>query len=129
VALSAIAFKTDSLRIGPMITPLLRRRVQKVARETVTLDYLSNGRLTLGVGLGGDVGLVAVTLSGAGLAGVPSRGVHGRDHPVCCDSPGDPPRPGPLVWLDVLTGDQRQQRDCLILLGVQLQVGHCGKHG
>jgi alkanesulfonate monooxygenase SsuD/methylene tetrahydromethanopterin reductase-like flavin-dependent oxidoreductase (luciferase family) len=50
--LSAIAFKTDSLRIGPMITPLSRRRVQKVARETVTLDHLSNGRLTLGVGLG-----------------------------------------------------------------------------
>jgi alkanesulfonate monooxygenase SsuD/methylene tetrahydromethanopterin reductase-like flavin-dependent oxidoreductase (luciferase family) len=35
-----------------MITPLSRRRVQKVARETVTLDHLSNGRLTLGVGLG-----------------------------------------------------------------------------
>ena len=52
VALSAIASKTDSLRIGPMITPLSRRRVQKVARETVTLDHLSNGRLTLGVGLG-----------------------------------------------------------------------------
>ena len=45
-------FKTDSLRIGPMITPLSRRRVQKVARETVTLDHLSNGHLTLGVGLG-----------------------------------------------------------------------------
>jgi hypothetical protein len=27
VALSAIAFKTDSLRIGPMITPLSRMRV------------------------------------------------------------------------------------------------------
>jgi Luciferase-like monooxygenase len=35
VALSAIAFKTDSLRIGPMITPPSRRRVQRVARETV----------------------------------------------------------------------------------------------
>jgi alkanesulfonate monooxygenase SsuD/methylene tetrahydromethanopterin reductase-like flavin-dependent oxidoreductase (luciferase family) len=35
-----------------MITPLGRRRVQKVARETVTLDHLSRGRLTLGVGLG-----------------------------------------------------------------------------
>jgi Luciferase-like monooxygenase len=52
VALSAIAFKMDSLRIGPMITPLSSRRVQKVARETVTLDHLSNGRLTLDVGLG-----------------------------------------------------------------------------
>ena len=52
VALSAIAVATETLRIGPMITPLSRRRVQKVARETVTLDHLSNGRLTLGVGLG-----------------------------------------------------------------------------
>jgi alkanesulfonate monooxygenase SsuD/methylene tetrahydromethanopterin reductase-like flavin-dependent oxidoreductase (luciferase family) len=52
VALSAIASMTDRLRLGPMITPLSRKRVQKVARETVTLDHLSNGRLTLGVGLG-----------------------------------------------------------------------------
>jgi alkanesulfonate monooxygenase SsuD/methylene tetrahydromethanopterin reductase-like flavin-dependent oxidoreductase (luciferase family) len=48
VALSAIASRTETLRPGPMITPLSRRRVQKVARETVTLDHLSNGRLTLG---------------------------------------------------------------------------------
>jgi alkanesulfonate monooxygenase SsuD/methylene tetrahydromethanopterin reductase-like flavin-dependent oxidoreductase (luciferase family) len=37
-----------------MVTPLSRRRVQKVARETVTLDHLSGGRLTFGVGLGSD---------------------------------------------------------------------------
>src|SRR5580704_161981 len=35
-----------------MITPVSRRRVHKLARETVTLDLLSSGRLTLGVGLG-----------------------------------------------------------------------------
>jgi alkanesulfonate monooxygenase SsuD/methylene tetrahydromethanopterin reductase-like flavin-dependent oxidoreductase (luciferase family) len=52
VALAAIACATSRLRIGPMVTPLPRRRVQKVARETVTLDLLSSGRLTLGVGLG-----------------------------------------------------------------------------
>jgi alkanesulfonate monooxygenase SsuD/methylene tetrahydromethanopterin reductase-like flavin-dependent oxidoreductase (luciferase family) len=52
VALSAIASATGTLRLGPMITPLARRRVHKLARETVTLDHLSNGRLTLGVGLG-----------------------------------------------------------------------------
>jgi alkanesulfonate monooxygenase SsuD/methylene tetrahydromethanopterin reductase-like flavin-dependent oxidoreductase (luciferase family) len=40
------------IRIGPMVTPLSRRRIQKVARETVTVDRLSQGRLTLGVGLG-----------------------------------------------------------------------------
>lgn len=54
VALSAIACATKELRLGPMVTPLSRRRVQKLARETVTLDHLSGGRLTLGVGLGSD---------------------------------------------------------------------------
>jgi alkanesulfonate monooxygenase SsuD/methylene tetrahydromethanopterin reductase-like flavin-dependent oxidoreductase (luciferase family) len=52
VALSAIAAHTERLRFGPMVTPLSRRRVQKLARETVTLDRLSRGRLVLGVGLG-----------------------------------------------------------------------------
>jgi alkanesulfonate monooxygenase SsuD/methylene tetrahydromethanopterin reductase-like flavin-dependent oxidoreductase (luciferase family) len=54
VTLAAIACATSSLRLGPMVTPLARRRVHKLARETVTLDHLSAGRLTLGVGLGGD---------------------------------------------------------------------------
>jgi alkanesulfonate monooxygenase SsuD/methylene tetrahydromethanopterin reductase-like flavin-dependent oxidoreductase (luciferase family) len=52
VALSAIAAHTERVRLGPLVTPLSRRRVHKVARETVTLDHLSNGRLILGVGLG-----------------------------------------------------------------------------
>jgi alkanesulfonate monooxygenase SsuD/methylene tetrahydromethanopterin reductase-like flavin-dependent oxidoreductase (luciferase family) len=54
VALSAIAAQTERILLGPMVTPLSRRRVQKVARETVTLDRLSRGRLILGVGLGSD---------------------------------------------------------------------------
>ena len=52
VALAAVACATSRLRIGTMVTPLSRRRVQKLAKETVTLDLLSSGRLTLGVGLG-----------------------------------------------------------------------------
>jgi alkanesulfonate monooxygenase SsuD/methylene tetrahydromethanopterin reductase-like flavin-dependent oxidoreductase (luciferase family) len=52
VTLAAVACATSRVRIGPLITPLPRRRVQKVARETVTLDRLSSGRLTFGVGLG-----------------------------------------------------------------------------
>ncbi len=52
VALAAIATSTSKMRLGPLVTPLSRRRVQKLARETVTLDRLSGGRLTLGVGLG-----------------------------------------------------------------------------
>jgi alkanesulfonate monooxygenase SsuD/methylene tetrahydromethanopterin reductase-like flavin-dependent oxidoreductase (luciferase family) len=54
VALAATACATERLRLGPMVTPLSRRRVHKLARETVTLDPRSRGRLTLGVGLGSD---------------------------------------------------------------------------
>ena len=54
VALSAIAAATTRLRLGPMVTPLSRRRVHKLARETVTLDHLSRGRLVMGVGLGSE---------------------------------------------------------------------------
>jgi alkanesulfonate monooxygenase SsuD/methylene tetrahydromethanopterin reductase-like flavin-dependent oxidoreductase (luciferase family) len=53
IALSAIALATERIRIGPLVTALARRRPWKLARETVSLDHLSAGRLTLGVGLGG----------------------------------------------------------------------------
>jgi alkanesulfonate monooxygenase SsuD/methylene tetrahydromethanopterin reductase-like flavin-dependent oxidoreductase (luciferase family) len=52
VALAAIATATSRVRLGPMVMPLARRRVQKVARELASLDILSNGRVVLGVGLG-----------------------------------------------------------------------------
>jgi alkanesulfonate monooxygenase SsuD/methylene tetrahydromethanopterin reductase-like flavin-dependent oxidoreductase (luciferase family) len=52
ITLAAMAMRTKSIRLGTMVTPLARRRPWKLARETVTLDYLSNGRLILGVGLG-----------------------------------------------------------------------------
>jgi len=52
VLLTAIALATERIRIGTMVTPLARRRPWKLARETVTIDRLSGGRLILGVGLG-----------------------------------------------------------------------------
>lgn len=52
VVLAAIAVKTKRLRIGTMITAVSRRRPWKLARETATLDHLSNGRVILAVGLG-----------------------------------------------------------------------------
>lgn len=52
VALGAIATRTERIRIGTMVTPVARRRPWKLARETVTLDHLSGGRVILGVGLG-----------------------------------------------------------------------------
>ena len=52
VALAAAAMRTQQIRLGTMLTPLARRRPWKLARETVSLDQLSAGRFTLGVGLG-----------------------------------------------------------------------------
>lgn len=52
VTLAAMALATSRLRLGTMVTPLARRRPWKLAREAVTLDHLSGGRLILGVGLG-----------------------------------------------------------------------------
>ncbi len=52
VALTAVALRTERLRIGTTVTPLPRRRPWKLARETASLDRLSNGRLVLGVGIG-----------------------------------------------------------------------------
>jgi alkanesulfonate monooxygenase SsuD/methylene tetrahydromethanopterin reductase-like flavin-dependent oxidoreductase (luciferase family) len=54
VTLAAIAAATERIRLGPLVTPLPRRRPWQVARQAVTLDQLSGGRLTLGVGIGGD---------------------------------------------------------------------------
>ena len=54
ITLSAIASATSSVRIGPMITPLPRRRPAVVARQLASLDQLSAGRVVLGVGIGSD---------------------------------------------------------------------------
>ena len=54
ICLAAIALATTRLQLGPMVTPLSRRRVQVLAKQAVTLDRLSGGRLVLGFGLGDD---------------------------------------------------------------------------
>jgi alkanesulfonate monooxygenase SsuD/methylene tetrahydromethanopterin reductase-like flavin-dependent oxidoreductase (luciferase family) len=56
VALAAMAVRTKRVRLGTMVTPVTRRRPWKLAREVVSLDHLSGGRVTLCVGLG-DAGL------------------------------------------------------------------------
>jgi len=40
VALTAMAMKTEHIRLGTTLTPLARRRPWKLARESVTLDHL-----------------------------------------------------------------------------------------
>jgi hypothetical protein len=52
VMLAAIAVKTQRIRMGPLIAAVPRRRPWKLAKETATLDRLSNGRLILAAGLG-----------------------------------------------------------------------------
>ena len=52
VVISAVAARTERIRIGVMVNLLARRRAAKVARETVTLDVLTGGRLIVGAGLG-----------------------------------------------------------------------------
>lgn len=53
ISLAAAAMLTQRVRLGALITPLPRRRPWKFARETASLDQLSNGRLVVGVGVGG----------------------------------------------------------------------------
>jgi len=52
IALTAVALATETIKFGTMVTPLPRRRPQILARETASLDVLSDGRLILGVGPG-----------------------------------------------------------------------------
>jgi Luciferase-like monooxygenase len=52
VTLTAIAMRTQYIRLGTMLSPISRMRPWKLASETVTLDHLSGGRVILSVGLG-----------------------------------------------------------------------------
>jgi len=52
VVMAAMAMRTERVRLGAILTPPARRRPWKLAREALTLDRLSGGRLVLPVGLG-----------------------------------------------------------------------------
>ncbi|HEV7722781.1 MAG TPA: LLM class flavin-dependent oxidoreductase [Iamia sp.] len=56
ITLAAMAAATERIRLGPMVTPASRRRIATLVRQTTTLDHLSGGRLTMGLGLGVDSG-------------------------------------------------------------------------
>ncbi|WP_211357094.1 LLM class flavin-dependent oxidoreductase [Nocardioides rubriscoriae] len=51
---AAVAMRTERLLLGPMVTPLARRRPQVLARQAASLAVLSGGRFVLGLGLGDD---------------------------------------------------------------------------
>lgn len=52
IALAGAAMATRRILLGTAVTPVPRRRPQKLARETASLDRLSGGRVVLGVGSG-----------------------------------------------------------------------------
>jgi alkanesulfonate monooxygenase SsuD/methylene tetrahydromethanopterin reductase-like flavin-dependent oxidoreductase (luciferase family) len=53
--LTAAALATTRIKLGPMVTPVPRRRPQQLARQVSTLDNLSRGRVIFGAGLGGPI--------------------------------------------------------------------------
>jgi alkanesulfonate monooxygenase SsuD/methylene tetrahydromethanopterin reductase-like flavin-dependent oxidoreductase (luciferase family) len=52
VILGAMAARTSRITLGAIVFAPTRRRPWKLAREALTVDHLSNGRLVLPVGLG-----------------------------------------------------------------------------
>ncbi len=50
--LAAMAVRTTRVRLGAVVFAPTRRRPWKVAREAMTIDHLSSGRLVVPVGLG-----------------------------------------------------------------------------
>jgi probable F420-dependent oxidoreductase len=56
VALSCFAARTERIAIGAAVVLLPLRHPSLVAREFASLDYLSGGRVVLGVGVGGEGG-------------------------------------------------------------------------
>jgi len=52
VAMAAIAGATQNIRVGAMVTPLIRKRSWDVAKQAAAIDVLSDGRFTFGAGLG-----------------------------------------------------------------------------
>lgn len=52
IGLAAASMVTDRIRLGTMVTPVPLRKPWKLASESVALDHLCNGRLTLGLATG-----------------------------------------------------------------------------
>lgn len=55
ILLTAAALATSRIVLGPLVTPVARRRPEQLARQVATLDRLSGGRVVFGAGLGGPI--------------------------------------------------------------------------
>src|SRR4051794_36409043 len=119
--LGAIAAATQTIRLGPMVTPLPRRRPWIVARQASTVSRLSHGRLVLGAGLGvdetGDLSRFGETGDVATRAGLLDEGLdvlrglwsgagYRHDGPsFTVDVEASVPEPHPIpIWIASSTG-------------------------
>lgn len=60
ISLALAAVRTSKIRVGTMLTPPSRRRPWELASQVATVDRLSDGRVTLSVGIGAlDTGMTA----------------------------------------------------------------------
>jgi len=50
--LAALAARTTRIRLGTMVSPVTFRPVSVLAKSVATVDYISNGRVELGIGAG-----------------------------------------------------------------------------
>jgi alkanesulfonate monooxygenase SsuD/methylene tetrahydromethanopterin reductase-like flavin-dependent oxidoreductase (luciferase family) len=65
--LTGIAARTSRIRLGTMVSSPNFRHPVTLAKEAMTLDHISDGRLTLGIGAGG-IGFDATVLGGSVLS-------------------------------------------------------------
>ncbi|CAN5418658.1 LLM class flavin-dependent oxidoreductase [soil metagenome] len=145
ITLAAAACATEHLRLGPMVTPLPRRRPLKLAREVATLDRLTRGRVTLGVGIAGDnsreLSATGEELSDRTRAAMLDEGLdlleaawaegptnHRGTHYVVDDlltGPRPLQRPRPPIWVAIRYGNQAPIRRAARYEGVfPVQVEH-----
>ena len=60
ISLALAAVRTSKIRVGTMLTPPSRRKPWELASQVATVDRLSDGRVTLSVGMGApDTGMTA----------------------------------------------------------------------
>jgi alkanesulfonate monooxygenase SsuD/methylene tetrahydromethanopterin reductase-like flavin-dependent oxidoreductase (luciferase family) len=50
--LAGLAAETKRIRLGPLVTSITLRNPSLLARQAMTIDHISNGRLELGIGAG-----------------------------------------------------------------------------